>query len=73
MVTNTLGAALRAILVWILVITPSVILTGVLGENSMMVVSFVFLAALFTFVEYFFKTLLLSNSALLLRLTAIAM
>ena len=54
-VTNIIGAILRSILVWILVITPSVILTGVVVENSMMVVLIAFLAVLFTFVEYFFK------------------
>ncbi len=55
MVTKIIGASLRAILVWILVITPSVILTGVVGESSLMVVFIAFCAALFTFVEYFFK------------------
>ena len=54
-VTNIIGAVLRSILVWILVITPSVILTGIVGESSFMVVFIAFLAALFTFVEYFCK------------------
>jgi hypothetical protein len=54
-VTNIIGAVLRSILVWILVITPSVILTGIVDESSFMVVFIAFLAALFTFVEYFFK------------------
>lgn len=55
MVTNILGAAIRAILVWLLIVTPSLILTGVATDNSQLVVFFAVLAALFTFTEYYFK------------------
>lgn len=54
-VTNILGAAIRAILVWLLIVTPSLILTGVATDNSQLVVFFAVLAALFTFTEYYFK------------------
>jgi len=54
-VTNIFGAAMRAVLVWFLVVTPSAILSGVVGENSLFVVFFAVLAAFFTFSEYFFK------------------
>ena len=46
---------MRAVLVWFLVITPSAVLSGVVGENSLFVVFFAVLAAFFTFSEYFFK------------------
>jgi hypothetical protein len=46
---------MRAVLVWFLVVTPSAILSGVVGENSLFVVFFAVLAAFFTFSEYFFK------------------
>ncbi len=53
MVTNTFGAAMRAILVWLLIATPSLILTGAAGESSALVVFIAALAAFFTFTEYY--------------------
>ena len=53
MVTNVFGAAMRAFLVWLLIATPSLILTGGAGESSQLVVFFAVLAAVFTFVEYY--------------------
>lgn len=55
-VTNIFGAVMRAILVWMLVVTPSVILTDVIGDVSMLPMLLAFLAAVFTFTEYFFKS-----------------
>lgn len=53
MVTNIFGAGMRALLVWLLVATPSLVLTGVVGDSSAIVVFIGVLAAFFTFVEYY--------------------
>lgn len=44
---------MRAILVWILIATPSLMLTGSTGDESQLIIFFAVLAAFFTFVEYY--------------------
>ena len=53
MVTNILGAGMRAVLVWLLIATPSLLLPGNAGEDSQLIIFFAVLAAFFTFVEYY--------------------
>jgi len=52
-VTNILGAGMRAVLVWLLIATPSLLLPGNAGEDSQLIIFFAVLAAFFTFVEYY--------------------
>lgn len=44
---------MRAVLVWLLIATPSLLLTGSAGDDSVMIIMFAVLAAFFTFVEYY--------------------
>ncbi len=44
---------MRALLVWLLVAMPSLILTGGAGDKGQLVVFFAVLAAFFTFIEYY--------------------
>ncbi|MEP5152680.1 hypothetical protein [Planktotalea sp.] len=53
MVTKIFSAAMRALLVWVLIVTPTLVLTGAAGDNSPLVVFIAVLAAFFTFVEYY--------------------
>lgn len=47
------GAGMRAILVWLLIATPTMLLPVAVGDDSQLVVLFAVLAACFTFVEYY--------------------
>lgn len=53
MVTSTIGAAVRAILVWLFIATPSLMLTGTQNDGSQLIIFFAVLAAFLTFVEYY--------------------
>lgn len=50
---NIAGAVMRAILVWVLIATPSLLLPNSSGDESQLIVFFAVLAAFFTFVEYY--------------------
>lgn len=52
-ITNVFAAGMRALLVWLLIATPSLILSEGATDGSQLVVFFAVLAAFFTFVEYY--------------------
>ncbi len=47
------GAAMRAFLVWLLVATPSLLLSGSASDGSQLIIFFGVVAGFFTFVEYY--------------------
>lgn len=51
--TNLFGAVMRALLVWLLVATPSLLLGDGASDGSQLVVIFAVIAASFTFFEYY--------------------
>ncbi|MEM9579253.1 MAG: hypothetical protein AAF891_01090 [Pseudomonadota bacterium] len=53
MATRLIGAGMRAFLVWLLITTPSLLLSGPAGEESPMIVLIAIIAAFFTFTEYY--------------------
>lgn len=52
-VTRIAGAALRAVLVWLMISAPSLLLPGAIGEDGHLIIFFAVLAAFFTFIEYY--------------------
>lgn len=53
MVNSIFGAAMRAVLVWVLIATPSLLLPGSGTHENHLTVLFAVLAAFFVFVEYY--------------------